>query len=191
MLDAVVKKIKDIIYDINDVIIVLVILACAVLLIVNRIEIIMAYPMNGDPSVIIAEAPGDDHLKTIGDGSVSDYNKDSDGGENGQGDGSVDGQDDGSQTPDMNPSQTGEGQSPEPAATEQPTGDAPYSLYVAYGETAGQIAQKLLDAGIISNKDDFYDAIIAAKAERKLLAGSFIIPKNSTMAEVVTILTGG
>jgi hypothetical protein len=65
-----------------------------------------------------------------------------------------------------------------------------YSLYIAYGETAAQIAQKLLDSGLIKDNNEFYDALLAADAATRLQAGSFIITEGATPAEIVNILTG-
>ncbi|MDR0569764.1 MAG: endolytic transglycosylase MltG, partial [Clostridiales Family XIII bacterium] len=77
------------------------------------------------------------------------------------------------------------------AGTSSAVDEYPFAVYINYGETAAQIAQKLLDGGIINDKNEFYDALIAAKAERKLLAGSFVIPRGSAPADIVRILTGG
>ena len=194
--DIMVKKIKDIVYDINDVIIVMVILACAVLLIINRIEIIMAYPHGDDSSILLAEEEktktnsGRDQPDTTDSDYISDNandasSDDNDDADSEQGEGSSDSD---SYGPHENGEQQGSNMQPAPPTAEQ---EYPYPIYVAFGETAAQIAQKLLDAGIINDKNDFYDAIIAAGAERKLLAGSFTIPRNSSPDDVVRILTGG
>ena len=189
------KKIKDIVYDINDVIIVMAILACAVLLIINRIEIIMAYPHSGDSAVLLAESEraksnngGDQSVATDSDNNSDNTNNAS----NDDGVNADDEQGDGSNDSDFynsqgNGEQQGNSTQQAPPAVEE----YPFSLYVAFGETAGQIAQELVDAGIINDKNEFYDAISRANAERKLLAGSFTIPRNASPDEVVRILTGG
>ncbi|MDR0569637.1 MAG: endolytic transglycosylase MltG [Clostridiales Family XIII bacterium] len=194
-----IKKLKDIAYDVNDVIVVLVILALAALLIWNRMGVIMAYPTNGGNALVSngsvnvsqsqeGEVPGGAGAKTTPDSSVEE--------EGGQ---------DVAVTPgavsDGNAA-TSAGATDDMSTAEQPSdgaesGDSvvaddeyPFAVYINYGETAAQIAQKLQEGGIINDKNEFYDALIAAKAERKLLAGSFIIPRGSTPADIVRILTG-
>ncbi|MDR1571009.1 MAG: hypothetical protein LBS32_00625 [Clostridiales Family XIII bacterium] len=197
------KRIKDLLYDINDIIVVLAIIAVAALLIWSRIDAIMAYPSTGGQTAPVSG--GDGLILGSGEDGGAEAQageEDAGGGENPAG-GPSEG--DAGTPPPEDP-----GGVPADAGGEQPDGSGAaagpdaqdgaqaeqiqiteYSLYIAYGETAAQIAQKLIDAGIIGDSNDFYDALIEADAATRLQAGTFIIPAVATPAEIVRILTGG
>ncbi|MDR3295291.1 MAG: endolytic transglycosylase MltG [Clostridiales Family XIII bacterium] len=175
------QKIKDIFYDTNDVIVALIIIALAALLIWNRIGVILSYPASGTGGSAVYGGGADT------DGAAAD---EADAGRGGGvdlavGDGAASGTDadvsesgaDGAEADGTNDA----GASGEPVQ---------FSFYIAYGETAAQIAQKLLDAGLISSNNEFYDALLVANAATRLQAGTFIIEAGTSPAEIVAILTG-
>ncbi|MDO4553334.1 MAG: aminodeoxychorismate lyase, partial [Bacillota bacterium] len=57
------------------------------------------------------------------------------------------------------------------------------------GSTGADIAQLLIDAGLITEANEFYNAVIAAEADTRLQAGDFTIPAGATPEQVVNILT--
>jgi hypothetical protein len=161
--------IKDIFYNKNDVLIALVIVLVAGYVIVDRIGVIMDYPsmltaiaaeQNGE---VVPENPDNNGVDP--DTPVSDNP--------------------GVEDPAVDPP------APNPVA-EQTTGEPTVqqvSIHIESGATGSQIAQKLVDAGLLENRDAFYDAVAAAGAETKLQAGSFKIPSNATPAEIIRIIT--
>jgi hypothetical protein len=184
------QKIKDIFYDMNDLIVALLIIVIAALLIRDRIDVILDYP-NANASGVVYEANGGAQTDET-DANGSD---DAQTGDAATDDAATDGADapasegtnaDASANGDAETNGAAAGETPVPPASEP----VKYSLYVAYGETAAQIAQKLLDAGLIESNNEFYDALIEADAATRLQAGSFIITEGATPAEIVGILTG-
>ncbi|MDR2356137.1 MAG: endolytic transglycosylase MltG [Clostridiales Family XIII bacterium] len=180
------QKIKDILYDTNDLIVALFIIGIAALLIWDRIGVILDYPSANASGAVYeeiglvgeeeAEAPAGADADANGDGAdATDDGADADAIANA-----------GGADFDAETNDAAAGETPEPPADEP----VKHSLYIAYGETAAQIAQKLLDAGLIESNNEFYDALFAADAATRLQAGSFIIAEGATLTEIVDILTG-
>jgi len=162
------NKLKDILYNKNDLLVVFVILAIAALIISNRVDAIMAYPQtvlaqekeNTDEPILSSDLTGSD-----------DENKEANLDENNAADVSSNKSD---------------------KTTDQTSADSSavnYSVYIESGSTGSKIAQTLVDCDLIKDKDTFFEAVSAANAESKLKAGNFIVPKGSTPAEIVQILT--
>jgi len=83
----------------------------------------------------------------------------------------------------------------EPAVQESPPEQPPVSaagvtITVNAGDAASTIADKLLAAGAISDKQAFLTEVIAQKADSKLKQGTFTIPAGSTVNEIIKILVG-
>lgn len=160
--------IKDIFYNKNDVLVALVIVLVAGYVIVDRIGVIMDYPSM--LTAVAAEQNGEVVPDT--EAPVSD--------DPGAEDPLTDVEDPAVDPPAPNP------------VAEQTTGEPTVqqvSIHIEYGATGGQIAQKLVDAGLLEDRDAFYDAVAVAGAETKLQAGSFKIPSNATPAEIIRIIT--
>ncbi|MDR2131831.1 MAG: endolytic transglycosylase MltG [Clostridiales Family XIII bacterium] len=180
------QKLKDIFYDTNDLIVALIIIALAALLIRDRIGVILDYPSANAGGVVYEESG-----ETAGEGGEL------------TGEGETQGAPDGGADAGATETETpGEGGAPDGDAAAQPSGETggkmpspsaepiQYSFYISYGETGAQIAKKLLDAGLINDVNEFYDALAEADAATRLQAGSFIITEGATLAEIVDILTG-
>ena len=170
------NRLKDIIYDKNDIVIALFIVVIAGLLIYNRIDVIMDYP-----SVLAAEAVAEssEGEESSLDPSIENENEIETGTE-------ID-----TETETETDTTIEEPTLPDPVAgqtTGQPTVDQ-VSVYIEYGSTGSQIAQILVDSGLITSKDQFYDAVAAAGADTKLQAGSFKIPSDATPAKIISIIT--
>jgi hypothetical protein len=179
------QKIKDIFYDTNDIIVALLIIAAALFLIWTRVTAIMEYPSSGaaDEGALLASANGEEWSGAAGDAAAADATDSATGIDAG-----IDADIDAGTAADGGET-TGDGDAQEsaPAAENDPVTE--YSVYIAYGETGAQIAQKLLDAGLIKSNEEFYDALIEADAATRLQAGTFIIPSTASPAEIVSILT--
>ena len=172
------NKLKDIIYDKNDMVIALIIVVLAGFLIYNRIDVIMDYP-----SVLAAEASSGNVQVTTDTGEGVDNDQ---------------------TTADEEPTQDkptdpanhtgdtdnqGGGQDSVAGQTTGEPAKSQVSIYIEYGATGDQIAQILIDSGLIDSKGAFYDAVSAAGADTKLQAGSFIIPSDATPAEIIALIT--
>ena len=181
------NKIKDFIYDKNDLLIALLILVIASLVIISRIEIIMAYP-----STLIAESESGEeevaaqvpYVPSESAGEEEDQSS----GEEEQSD-AADDQEDPPQPPPEDSQDTGntDTETSDPPASQPSTSYA--SIHIEYGATGSQIAQLLINAGLIPDRQTFYNAVEAAGADTKLQAGNFRIPSNATPDEIIRIIT--
>jgi hypothetical protein len=162
------NKLKDILYDKNDILIALIILIIAGLLINNRINVIMDYP-----STLVAEAgmevpdkntinPPENNNDVIDEDTDKETPADQ------------------AEAPDKH---NGDDEANEESEVSQVT------INIEYGSTGSQIAQLLIDSGLISSKQEFFDAVTAAAADTKLQAGNFIIPSDASPAEIIAIIT--
>lgn len=175
--------IKDVIYDKNDLVIALVILALAGFVIHDRIGVIMSYPeilaaQKQDSIPASTEPESETHGEPLDSTEEPDGDPASDPAQN----------PDAGQNPSTDTGQSGSGTVTPPAKPEQTSTDL-VSIYIDYGSTGSQIAQLLIDSGLIKSKEVFYDAVNAAGADTKLQAGSFKIPANATPAQIISIIT--
>ncbi len=166
------KKLKDIFYDLNDIMVALIIVAVAAFVIIANIDVILNYPSSIAAEIQVPEE--DTPTNYAENPPISDQNGDdavSDQGTTGAG---ID---------DQNTS--GGGVTGNPGTGEVVN----YSVYINYGETGDQIADKLVSLGLFKDRQEFNSAVATAGAEGKLQAGNFIIPSDSTPAEVISIIT--
>lgn len=166
------KKLKDIYYDLNDIMVALIVVAVAAVVIVMNISSILSYP------TMVAEAAGtqkDNVPTTYADNPP--ITNDLTGSAVNQGDGQ----------PSDGQNATGGGVTGETGGNSGKVDN--YAVYVNSGETGDQIADKLISVGLFKDRQQFRAAVTAAGAEGKLKAGNFIIPSNATPAEVIAILT--
>ena len=165
-------KIKDLIYDFNDILVALLILAVAAGVITWKLADIMAYPeyLAQQAGTVVASKPTEEPVDmsdvdlTIDDNVVAINTE----------------IDDISSEPE--PAQT----EPENTQPTAPTGET--KITIPAGSYASKIAQILFDAGLITSTDDFLKELTAEKADTKLKAGTFTIPAGSTMEEIIKIL---
>jgi len=180
------KKLKDIFYDKNDILIALVIVSVAALVIVTRIDSILAYPASliadsgtsvdePDEPVIYSGNDNQNDTENVPEESNTVENpgqQDSEGINDSEG--NIDSE--GSKDPD-------ESKNTDESKVEN------YTINIESGSTGEQIAEILKSKGLIESKQEFYNAVTAAGADKKLKAGDFTIPSNSTPAEVIAIIT--
>jgi len=90
-----------------------------------------------------------------------------------------------------NPTQTDEpsGQDAEPE-DQAPPPSADVTITVNAGDAASIIADKLLAAGAISDKQAFLAEVEAQGAASKLKQGTFTIPAGSSINDIIKILVG-
>lgn len=175
------KKLRDLLYDMNDIFVALLIVAVAAFVIMGRMDAILSYPATlaaNVENVPQIEEPVRYHV------SEEDGTED---GENGDGTAGADESQQGEGSNSRNGGGTIGGQS-SGAGQHTETPATTISVSIAPGSTASKIADVLVSAGLFENSQQFYNAVSAANADTKLKAGEFLIPSNATPAEVVAIL---
>jgi len=157
------NKIKDLLYDKNDILVALLILGIAALVILTRVNTIMAFP----EKMFSEHKPASGHV-------YSNIPQNPDSGL------SLEDEDDGL------------GLDPDDDATGPSSGDEPeaHSLYIAYGQPMTVIAKNLIELGFFESEQDFTATLEAHKAASKVQAGNFVIPADSTKDDVIKIITG-
>lgn len=63
------------------------------------------------------------------------------------------------------------------------------SITIAPGSSAGEIAASLKSNGLISDTDAFLNKVVSSGKESKLKAGTFSIPGNASVDQIIGILT--
>lgn len=165
-------KIKDFIYDFNDILVALLILAVAAGVITWRVADIMAYPeyLAKQQDIVIAQKPEEPDVDmsgvdlTIDDTVIENINTDPE---------------------DANAEVIGTG-TPENETPAAAVGET--KITIPSGTPASKIADILYDSGLITSTSDFLSALTAQKADTKLKAGTFTIPAGSNMDEIIAIL---
>lgn len=169
------KKLKDAFYDINDIMVALIIVALAALVIVTNIDSILAYPSSIAEEI---EVPEEETPTTYAENPPVTDPDSSDSTDDQQGTGTT-----GAGIDDSDAD--GGGTSGNPGTDEVEN----YSVYINSGSTGDQIADILIGVGLFKDRQQFRDAVAVAGVEGKLKAGNFIIPSDSTPAEVISIIT--
>ena len=166
--EIVMKTMRDVFYDMNDILVALVIVALAAFVIISNINSILDYPSTLTASIDMPEA---ETPTTYAENPPI--------------------------TNDAIGSDTENQPTASDSGINTPAGDSTpengevvnYSIYVEWGATEDKIADLLVQVGLFDERDDFYKAVSEAGAEGKLQAGTFIIPSDSTPEEVIKIIT--
>jgi hypothetical protein len=171
------KKLKDIFYDLNDIMVALIIVAVAALTIVSNIDSILNYPASIAAEIQLPEEEVPTNYADnppVNDPSDGDSVDDDPGTTTGVG---------------INDHGTAGGGTSGNEGTGTTGEVVNYSVYINSGSTGAQIAEILIGVGLFQDRQQFLDAVAAAGAEGKLQAGNFIIPSDATPAEVISIIT--
>ena len=175
---------RDFFYNKGDVLIAILIILIAATVIYFRVGIVMGNPDPGErirDFISSLNLPGQSGEPAV-TGTVDDEGQE------------------GSQTapPVDTDSPAQEDQTPadEPAAQDdEPEGQTPVTsaditITVNAGDAASTIADKLLAAGAISDKQAFLAEVEAQGAASKLKQGTFTIPAGSSISDIIKILVG-
>lgn len=168
------QKLKNILYDKNDILVALIIVCVAGVIIFNRIETIMDFPstLAADTGTKVNEpATAGDNENDKSQDTTKDSSKNTT---------------EESKDKDKN---KGSDSSKTNLANADKDKVTNLSVYIAPGSSASDIANIFLTANLIKDKQEILSAISTAGAESKLKAGTFIVPSNSTPAEIVAIIT--
>lgn len=167
------NRLKDFIYNKNDIVIALVIVVIAAYIIVERIDTIMDYP------AMMTALASEEKAELESGSSVTPQPPPAQDSEEGDSDEEPDPPIE-TETPDN--SDVADKTTGEPSNRQ-------VSIYIEYGSSGSDIAQLIVDSGLLESRDAFYDAVAASGADTKLQAGSFKIPANATPEEIIRIIT--
>lgn len=157
------ERFKDFIYNYSDIFITLIIIVAALVLITWRTGIVLDYTA-GDEAAANAAAQAAEEAENGEEGNGAALSAEPE-----------------------NPDGTEE----DTAGIESqmsPDGSV-YTITIPTGATSYNIANILLQSGLISDTQSFLDAVSASGADSRLKAGTFTIPAGSTNEDIITILT--
>ena len=177
------NKIRDFFYDKSDVFVALLVVGAAVFIIFSRFEAIMDYPAQmaanqpprdtGAANITQQDPPAPPYngYDPYENGYLSGY-------ENGYANGYANGYgyENGYENGEAEPNDPGE-----------VTGA--FSLYIASGQSMAIIARNIVSLGFFENEQEFLNVLEAHDAARRVRAGNFIIPRNSSQEDVIRIIT--
>lgn len=167
--------IKDIIYDKNDLLIALIILALAGFIINDKIGIIMSYPE------ILAAQIQEETTSSKNDNDIGLQQK----GQDTKPEGETQENPTEKEDPEEEPKDNEETGKVNPDSDNEEM----VPIHIEYGATGSKIAQILIDSGLLQTKEEFFDAVNESGADTKLQAGNFEIPANATPSEIISIIT--
>ena len=172
------KKLNDIIYNLNDVLVAIVIVIVAGFVITWRVDKIMNYSsiVGGDEQEISQDIDFTDIDLTTGD---EDPNTEVvSGGETGEG----------GENQNLGENTTG-GQDEPFIKPDGATVNSDTKFTVPSGASSDKIANLLQEKGLVSDSKLFLREVSAQGVETKLKAGDFTIPAGSSMSDIVKILS--
>jgi len=198
---------RDFFYNKGDVFIAVLIILIAAFVIYIRVGVIMDYSASGNSSGgLLPMPPGMGNTDTGQSGGGADANagagSDVNAGAGAATDQAGQGQDgQTAQTGDASAQSPAAPQTPDvttdsnqPAQTETPPAQQPgastVQITVSAGDAASTIADKLLAAGAITDKQAFIAEVLSEGADSKLKMGTFTIPAGSSFADIIKILVG-
>ncbi len=171
------EKIRDFFYNINDLIIAILIISLAAYIITWKIGDILSYPDQVVAQETSEPAPLDDvHTPDIPENEdIPDETSDED--------------------PITDPDEEITNETPT-ESEEDPIDEPPtqpvnkISIDIPSGTAGERIASILKEKGLINNSSEFIDRLEERNLDVKLQAGTFKIPENASVDEVINILTG-
>ena len=193
------RVMRDFFYNKGDVLIAVLIILIAAFVIYMRVGVIMDYSEAGggnllpNPLAALGSDDGDDD-----DGDDDGDGNNSDGlGDDGLpfgGDEPASGDDDDGVTaaeepPAEIPPEDLQMDEPEPEPPTPAPAAQDAQITVNAGDTGGAIADKLITAGLITDKQGWISDLIASGADTKVKQGTFKIPAGSSHSEIIAILT--
>jgi len=189
------NKVKDLLYDKNDILVALIILCIAVFVIFSRANYLMG--SSGAPMFSLNSSGGPGHT-VWGDntsaGSSAHGNQNdqhvagTDEDEDEFGIDDTNGENDNYDEQNEDIDETGNIDDTTENASQPATG--PHSLYIASGQSVNTIGRNLVSLGIFDSERDFIDTLEAHNAATRIQVGTFIIPADATKEDVIRIITG-
>ncbi|MGI6205894.1 MAG: endolytic transglycosylase MltG [Anaerovoracaceae bacterium] len=156
---------RNFIYDTSDILVAVIIILIAALIITWRVSALMNYSYDGGQT-------GSTEVSQSADSSADSSAQD--------------------ESSSADTSSTSSGSSTDSSSADSSSTDGAgqvYEITVTQGETIDEIASVLSDAGLISDNQEFIDAVSEAGAESRIAAGTYEIEKGMSAAEIVTQMT--
>ncbi len=178
------NKLKDLIYNVNDIIVAFVILLVVGLIINVSIHNIMEYPETLAKEQQLAQEKNkpkktdnnqDNQMTNVANQDNSSNNENNETNTNSENNTQQNNNSNGSSNSENN--------------TNKPTGFC--SVYIEYGESIDSIAEKFVTVKLFENKQQFKDMVKYKNVAEKLRAGNFVLSVNATPEEVMDTITGG
>ncbi len=170
----IIEKIKDILYDTFDYVVMIGIVVAVVAVIGWRLDVLFASDIKDIPATEIHTAVG----------SGSSTKEESEKEKNGEDVEKVDNPD--GEAAEVEDKETVE--EPNDSQPLKPTGEM-IKVEIPEGSHPDKIGSILVDAGVIDNSKNFIAKAIELDKETKLKSGKFNIPKSTTYEEVIAILS--
>ena len=175
MKGAIMKSVKDLLYNTSDILVAILILCCAVVVITMRVDAIMTYP----EKMVSEQVAQGGHLRPDWPGPAANYDDpDSDSADDGETDNTE-------PEDDVASGEPGDGAVDQPENSESVT----HSLYIAYAQPMNEIADNLVKLGFFENRQDFFNILESQNASQKVQAGNFLLPGGSTKEDIIKIIT--
>ena len=177
-MDKILEKIKDIMYDSFDYIVMLGIVVVVVAIIGWRLDVLFTKQVDADVAkdpVVVDERPRQDENDNGKNGEEPTVNP--------------------TEKPTESPEETPEEPTENPA--EQPTDPEPpqnpsgeeVSIIIPAGSLPGKIGLILQENGLIDSSKSFIAKVVEMNMDTKLKSGTFKIAKGSSYEEILNILT--
>lgn len=182
-----IEKIKDVVYDGFDYIVMLGIVVLVVGIIGWRLDILFAKDALGVSHGIVSENPNEGNEPSIDVSQKPDIKDPVE-------------QDPSEETPDAeepNEGNTNTPEVPEVPPTEPPASETPptaptgevVTITIPAGSLPGKIATILHENGVIDSSKDFIAKMVELRLDTKLKSGTFSITKGSSYEDVLSIIT--
>jgi hypothetical protein len=179
---------RDFFYNKGDIMIAVLIILVAAFVIYVRVGVIMDYSHSGENSgSLLPKPPSVEEIIDYVTGSEASGGAQQ-GGENTGEAPAEQTTPPQEETPSVQPE--GEPQTEAPPTENPPAQQTEIKIVVDAGDAASVIADKLLAAGAISDKQAFLSDVAAQGADSRLKMGTFTIPAGASHADIIAILTG-
>lgn len=169
-------RVKDFFYNISDLLVALMIIAVVAYVISWKVGVISAYPMNASAEII-----------TSSESELPDSDLDSD--PLPDSDSNQEPTPNPEPTPDPEPEVTPDSDTEQEPEPEEEPGEK-IKVVIPSGSLSPSIASILKEKGLIDSTSAFLNRAAERKLDVKLRAGTFHIPDNASLDEVINILTG-
>ncbi len=178
-------KIKDFFYNVNDLIVAILIIALASYIISWKIEDILSYP----DQVAAQETDIASHVSEYEDDLAEPDSEDSEGSDSPDEVENPSQQESG-ETIDETPSSSDEEEEDENADDTSAQSINKITIDIPSGTSGVAIAKMIQEKGLINSTSEFLNRLEERELDVKLRAGKFKIPENASIDEIINILTG-
>ncbi|MBF4695672.1 hypothetical protein [Fusibacter ferrireducens] len=193
-----IEKIKDILYDLSDIVVSLLIIAIIFVSVSWKISDTLDVNLRETLTNPSIEAENDPPVTVIIPNINPNENSDPTGENAENTDPTSDPttntpkptQPDGDTTTPSDPATSPTTNSPTPPETSSPSSDALVAFEVPEGATGYSIGKKLVSEGYVDDVNTFVNRLVALKLDNKLHAGTFKLSKSDSLDVIIKVLAG-